>query len=75
MIIVVFAPAVFAAIFSSVKAFLDPVTASKIRVFGTGKRDTDNMKSLLRSMIDPQVLPVEFGGESFANQVDYPCQQ
>ena len=71
MIIITYAPAIFAGIFATVKGFLDPVTASKVRVFGTSKHDVEKMKATLRSIVDPKLLPREFGGESSA-EVGYP---
>lgn len=71
IIVIAFAPAIFSALFASIKAFLDPVTASKVRVFGTSKHDVEKMKALLRSMVDPKALPREFGGES-PIEVGYP---
>lgn len=72
-IIVCFAPAIFTTLFATIKGFLDPITASKVRVFGTSKSEVDKMKLLLRSFIDPSVLPKEFGGDSTTNVVGYPA--
>ncbi|KAH9247105.1 hypothetical protein BASA81_015298 [Batrachochytrium salamandrivorans] len=71
-IIVCFAPAIFTTLFATIKGFLDPITASKVRVFGTSKSEVDKMKLLLRSLVDPNQLPKEFGGDSTTNVVGYP---
>ena len=73
MIIITFAPAIFASLFATIKGFLDPVTASKVKVFGTSRGDLEKMKMILRSIIDPAILPKEYGGDSDA-EVGYPSE-
>ena len=72
VIIIAFAPAIFTTIFASVKSFLDPVTASKVKVFGTSKAEVEKMAQTLRAIVDPKLLPKEFGGDSDA-VVGYPA--
>jgi hypothetical protein len=71
MIIITFAPAIFTTIFATIKGFLDPVTASKVKVFGTSKSEVEKMAHTLRTIMDPKLLPKEFGGESDV-EVGYP---
>ena len=72
VIVVTHAPAVFSGLFAAIKGFLDPVTASKVRVFGSSKQDVAKMKKALRQIIDPEVLPREYGGDSSV-EVGYPA--
>jgi len=72
VIVVTHAPAVFSGLFAAIKGFLDPVTASKVRVFGSSKQDVAKMKKALRQIIDPEILPKEYGGDSSV-EVGYPA--
>lgn len=50
------APWYFAAIYSLISPFLDPVTAKKVQILGTDFLPT------LRQQIDDSVIPIELGG-------------
>ena len=71
IIVIAFAPALFTSIYATIKTFLDPVTASKVKVFGTSRHEKDKMRQALRSFIDPAVPPKEYGGDSDV-EVGYP---
>lgn len=52
------APFGFSTVFSVIKRFLDPVTVSKIHVYGS------NYKEKLLAQVPPQNLPIKYGGQS-----------
>jgi len=58
------APAIFNALWSGMKAFLDPVTTSKVMVFGQGRNDTEKAHRTLRAILESKNLPKEYGGDS-----------
>ncbi|PAN45282.1 hypothetical protein PAHAL_9G107500 [Panicum hallii] len=55
------APKVFEAFFKVIKVFLDPKTIEKVNF--VYQKDEESMK-VLHKYIDPEVLPVEFGGNN-----------
>ncbi|RLN18834.1 random slug protein 5-like [Panicum miliaceum] len=55
------APKVFEAFFKVIKVFLDPKTIEKVNF--VYQKDEESMKVLYK-YIDPEVLPVEFGGNN-----------
>jgi hypothetical protein len=65
-IVMVNAPGIFTQLWNAVKGFLDPVTRSKVMIFGTSKKEKEKCETMLRALIDVKVLPKEYGGESSA---------
>jgi hypothetical protein len=64
VVVLVNAPSIFNALWGAMKAFLDPVTTSKVMVFGQSKHDIEKTHRVLRTLLDPKILPKEYGGDS-----------
>jgi hypothetical protein len=58
------APGIFSSLFAMIKGFLDEVTQSKIKVFGTSKADKERFEASLKMYMDEALIPREYGGTS-----------
>jgi len=58
------APALFTAMWNAIRSWLDPVTASKVQIYGASKAEKAKWQAALRAMVDPADLPKEYGGDS-----------
>lgn len=63
-IYVVNAPGVFTTLWGAVRSFLDPITASKVMIFGATAKERAKWRAALRAVCPPGDLPKEYGGDS-----------